>query len=327
VSRRLSSTVAVCTRNRPGPLQDCLASIAVLDPAPDAVIVVDQSDPAEAERVRALSSSPVRYVQSEPRGLGFARQTAFLHCATEVLLFTDDDCLVRPQWAGALGEVFSVHHTAGGSVGACRPHPAHPLPAWAPAWITEWGDDEPQIFRHPADPATIGGGLNMGFRVSAIREIGGFDPRFGPGAPLRNTDDADSLHRVMRAGWAVVYAPDAVVSHSPPRDRSAHEANEHSYAFGLGAWSAVASVEGDDVPTRWWWDAFRRALERSVRCAPFDGPRATVQRLRVALELCRGRWVGTRAARRPFSIGEARAPSKSAGPKEIPLRPRVPRAS
>ena len=132
VGRRLSTTVAVCTRNCPGPLRDCLAAIGLLDPPPDALIVVDQSDAADAERVRALCGSSVRYLRSEPEGLGFARQTAYLHCLTEILLFTDDDCLVRPQWAGALGAVFSVHHTAGAATGACRPHPAHPLPEWAP---------------------------------------------------------------------------------------------------------------------------------------------------------------------------------------------------
>jgi glycosyltransferase involved in cell wall biosynthesis len=232
---RPSTTVAVCTRNRPGPLRDCLATIAPLDPAPDATIVVDQSDSTDAEQVRALCGSSIRYLRSEPRGLGFARQTALAYCLTDVLLFTDDDCLVRPGWAGALAAVFSVHHTAGAAAGAVRPHPSHPLPRGVPEWVTDWGGDDPQVFRHPTDPASIGGGLNMGFRTSAIREAGGFDARFGPGAPLRNADDADALHRVMREGWSVVYTPGAVVSHCPPRDRSAHEANEHSYAYGLGA--------------------------------------------------------------------------------------------
>lgn len=295
MNERPAVTVAICTRNRPEVLEECLRTVGFLDPAPDAVVVVDQSDPGTAEKVRGLCGAPTEYIPSPPKGLGFARQLALESCRTEILLFTDDDCLVRPGWAGALAAVFSLHPRAGAAVGAVRPHPSHPLPTGIPSWVTEWGDGEPRVFETPTDPATIGGGLNMGFRTTAIREAGGFDPRFGPGAPLRNADDAEALHRILRAGWQVVYTPEAIVSHRPPRDREAHEANERSYAFGLGAWAAVAQHAGDRLPRRWFGDAFRRTLVRAVRCAPFDGPRATRQRLRVAMELLRGWRRGRRA--------------------------------
>ncbi len=295
MSGRPTVTVAICTRNRPEVLEECLRTVGLLDPAPDSVVVVDQSDRGMAERVRELCSAPVAYVPSPPRGLGFARQLALETCTSEILLFTDDDCLVRSGWAGALAAVFSLHPKAGAAVGAVRPHPAHPLPPGIPAWVTEWGDGEPTVFETPTDPATIGGGLNMGFRTAAIREVGGFDPRFGPGAPLRNADDAEALHRILRGGWHVVYTPEAIVSHRPPRDRAAHEANERSYAFGLGAWAAVARRAGDRLPETWWNDALRRTLVRAIRCAPFDGPRRTRQRLYVAWELVRGWRRGKRA--------------------------------
>ncbi len=295
MSERPTVTVAICTRNRPEVLEECLRTVGFLDPAPDAVVVVDQSDPGTAERVRELCGAPVEYVPSPPRGLGFARPRALAPFRPEILLFTADDCLVRPGWARALAAVFSLHPRAGAAVGAVRPHPSHPLPPGIPPWVTEWGGGEPRVFETPTDPATIGGGLNMGFRTAAIRAVGGFDPRFGPGASLRNADDAEALHRILRGGWQVVYTPEAIVSHRPPRDRDAHEANERTYAFGLGAWAAVAWCRGDRLPRRWWGDALRRTLVRAIRCAPFDGPRRTRQRLRVAVELVRGWRRGARA--------------------------------
>lgn len=295
MSERPTITVAICTRNRPGVLEECLRTVGFLDPAPDAVVVVDQSDPGTAQWVRELCGGGVEYVRSEPRGVGFARQLALESCKSEILLFTDDDCLVRPGWAGALAAVFSLHPGAGAAVGAVRPHPSHPLPEGIPGWVTEWGDAEPRVFHGPTDPAAIGGALNMAFRASAIRAAGGFDARFGPGSPFRNAEDADAVHRVLRGGWEVVYTPEAIVSHRPPRDRDAHEANERTYAFGLGAWAAVAWQRGDRLPRRWWNDALRRTLLRAIRCAPFDGPRSTWQRLRVAGELVRGWRRGKRA--------------------------------
>ena len=285
---RPSTTVAVCTRNRPEALEDCLSTLYVLDPSPDLVVVIDQSDRDDAERVRALCEGRARYVASEPAGLGHARQRALEHCSTEVLLFTDDDCLVRPGWAGALAAVFSVHPRAGAASGAVRPHPSHPLPEGVPPWVTEWGNGATRVFEEPTDPATIGGGLNFGVRTHVMRELGGFDPELGAGAPLRSSEDADAFHRILRGGWHVVYTPQAVVSHHPPRDRAAHERNERAYAYGLGAWAAKSLSAGDSLPRRWWGDALWRTLTRAVRCAPFDGPRPTAQRVRVAAHLLRG---------------------------------------
>lgn len=282
------TTVAVCTRNRPDSLEACLSTLYVLDPSPDLVLVVDQSDGEAAGRVRALCDGRARYLSSEPAGLGHARQRALEACCTEVLLFTDDDCLVRPGWAGALAAVFSVHPRAGAAAGAVRPHPSHPLPEGVPGWVTDWGEEGTRVFEGPTDPATIGGGLNFGVRAGVIRDLGGFDPELGAGAPLRSSEDTDAFHRILRAGWHVVYTPQAVVSHRPPRDRAAHEANERAYAYGLGAWAAKALAAGDPLPRRFWGDALRRTLGRAVRCAPFDGPRPTAQRVRVAMSLVQG---------------------------------------
>lgn len=293
----MSTTVAVCTRNRSTTLDACLRTLSRLDPAADVVLVVDQSDPEEASRVRALCRDGLRYVPSPARGLGFARQVALDRCETDVLLFTDDDCLVRPGWAGALAAVFAVHPDAGAASGAVRPHPSHPLPPGIPEWVSDWGNGSTRVFRGPRDPATVGGGLNLAFRTEVIRSLGGFDVELGAGAPLRSSEDADAIHRVLRAGFTVVYTPEAVVSHRPPRDLAAHEANERDYAFGLGAWAAKSWCAGDPLPRRWWREGLARTLTRAVRCAPFDGLRATRQRLRVAAQLVRGWRAGSARGR------------------------------
>jgi len=268
----------------------------MLQPGADEIVVVDQSDPGSAERVRRLCDGGIRRVGSEPRGVGHARKLALEQSRTDLLLFTDDDCLVRPGWAGGLAAVFAVHPRAGAAVGAVRPHPSHPLPPGIPEWVTEWGGARTHVFTQPTDPSEIGGCLNMAFRVSALRAAGGFDERLGPGSPLRNAEDADAVHRVLRGGWQVVYTPEAIVSHRPPRDLAAHQANERSYAFGLGAWAALAYAEGDRLPRSWWKDAMLRATMRAFRRAPFEGPRPTAQRLRIAADLLRGWRAGARTA-------------------------------
>jgi hypothetical protein len=88
-----------------------------------------------------------------------------------------------------------------------------------------------------------------------------------------------------------------VVSHHPLRDRRAHESNERGYAYGLGAWAGKAWREGDLLPSRYWWTAFRRTVFLLVSRAPFDGPRWTRQRGAVAWFMMVGWLRGARLRR------------------------------
>lgn len=299
VSLEPGVTVAVCTRNRPGVLQTCLDHVLSLDPQPDRILIADQSDAGWSERVRDLCGYGFDYLGVEPRGLGFSRRAVLNEVRTQLLAFTDDDCRPRSTWVGKIVAAFDRWPRAGAVTGASRPDPAEPPdPGW-PSWVTCWGDDEVHVYRGPADPADLGGGLNMAFRVDALRDIGGFDPLLGPGAPLRSADDHDALYRLLRAAWEVVYDPEVVVSHHPVRDRLDHERNERDYAFGTGAWAAKGWRQGDPFPGRVWRRTLGRTLSHMVRRAPFDGMRRSRQRWTVAVNLVRGWSQGARIYRDP----------------------------
>lgn len=298
---RASVTVAVCTRNRPEPLARCLTSLAALDPGADEIVVADQSDPPFAERVRSLCRGRTRYLAVTPRGLGFSRQQVLDAVRTEILAFTDDDCRVRRDWVRGILNAFARWPEAAGATGALRPPAGDGPPAGLPEWVTRWGDDEPRVFRGPAYPAEVGGGLNMAFRVDALRAIGGFDPLLGAGAPLRTAEDADVLYRLLKSGWTLVYAPDVVVSHHPGRGAREQQRTERGYAFGLGAWAAKEWRQGDRLPGTFWWRAFRRNAGHLVRRLPFDGARRSTQRGIVAWHMVLG-WI--RGARAYRAIGK-----------------------
>lgn len=283
-------TVAVCTRNRPDELLRCLESLSRLDPRPGAVLVADQSDAAEGALSReACPRFGATWFAPPPRGLGVSRQAALERTATPIVAFTDDDCIVHPAWVGAMAAAFARHAGAGAASGAVRRHPAMPLPSGVPSWVTDWGGPQEIVFRGPSDPAGIGGGLNMAFRVEALRRAGGFDPWLGAGGPLRGSEDADAFHRILLQGGEVVYTPDAIVSHRPPRDAGAHARNEIDYAWGLGAWVERRRRLGDRDAERFWGQALRRCLSTLVRHAPADGLARTRHRVRVAKALFAGR--------------------------------------
>jgi O-antigen biosynthesis protein len=294
---RPTLTVAVCTRNRPDPLADCIESLLQLDPPADEILVIDQSDPEVAIRVGELCRPPIRHLPTETRGQGAARQTALEAATSEVLAFTDDDCRVRRNWAAAIRAAFGDHPEAGAVTGSVRPLPGDLRLPGLPDWVYYAGEEEPRVYRGRPDPIDLGAGLNMAFQTRAIRQVGGFDPLLGPGARLESADDADALNRILRAGFALVYTPEAVVSHHPPRDAAGHWANERVYARGYAAWVAKCWLEGDRLPWTWWRRTFFRNLRNLVLRAHREGPWRSVHRLRVAWYLLLGLRLGTRAYR------------------------------
>lgn len=283
-------TVAICTRNRPDELERCLRSLAALDPRPGTIVVADQSDEADAARGRTVAATGGAAWFAPPRrGLGASRQAALERVITAVVAFTDDDCVARPGWVGAIAAALARHPEAGAVTGPVRPHPDMPLPAGVPSWVSDWGEEREIVFSRPTDPSRIGGGLNMAFRVDSLRRAGGFDPMLGAGGPLRGGEDADAFHRILLGGGSVVYAPEAIVSHRPPRDATSHARNEIDYAWGVGAWVERRRLLGDRVPERFWGEALRRCLSTLVRHAPADGVARTWHRVRVARALFAGR--------------------------------------
>jgi GT2 family glycosyltransferase len=187
---------------------------------------------------------------------------------------------------GALRDAFARHPQAGAITGPARPDPE--LQDDLPAWVSSWGGDDEKVFRRPTDPRTVGGGFNMSFRRQALVAIGGFDPRLGAGTQVHGAEDFDILHRLLRAGREVIYTPEAVVSHTPPRDPKGQRHHERLYAISLGAWAAKGWREGDPFPGRCLRQTAGRNLYYVVRRGPFEGIGGAWHRLTVAWHMAVG---------------------------------------
>ncbi len=81
-------TIAICTRDRPGPLHRCLQSIATGTRAPHAVVVSDDSDTA---REVCAAFPGVTYIAGPRRGLCANRNFVLKFVATTHFALIDDD--------------------------------------------------------------------------------------------------------------------------------------------------------------------------------------------------------------------------------------------
>jgi len=303
-NKRLSATVAVCTRERPEDLSRCLASLQKLIDSGQELLVVDNCPLTQATKQVVDAHPAVRYVCEPRRGLNNARNRALREATGEIVAFVDDDAMVDPRWLVHLLKPF-----ADGRV-QCVTGLTMPL---------ELETESQEIFEKlagfsrrgfvrrvfecppmsPLSTGPIGAGANMAIRRSVCDMIGTFDPALDAGTATRSGGDHEFFTRLLRNGHRIVYEPAALNWHR--HRRTWRELKDVMYGYGVGVyamWTRTLIHDRD-------WGVFRHAfgwfvhdqapnLVRSLlypaRDLPFD----------VLLAELRGCWAG------PFAYMRAR---------------------
>jgi GT2 family glycosyltransferase len=220
----------------PGPsLGPTLASVAAnrLPTGWTGELVVVENGRARgaAEVLAALPPSALtRRCLLEPgRGKSRALNRALAAQPGEIVLFTDDDVIVPPDWVERLSAPLR-EGVADGVVGWVRLAP-HLLRPWMGrhhrAWLASTAD-----YLDPRNPSEMIG-ANMAVRREALLAAGGFDPELGPGVTNGGEESLLSW-QLRRAGYRIVAAPDVEVEHhcSPSR-------------LQYAAWVQAARLKGE----------------------------------------------------------------------------------
>lgn len=211
----MSSTVVVATAARPASLARCLAALAAdLPCSPREVLVVDNAP--DDPRTRAVArAAGARWLPERRPGKSHALNTGVAAASGEVVLFTDDDVLVRPGWTDAL-----VAAAAAPGVGAAG---GRLLPRWEappPGWLTGPAAVHLTLRDHgPAprrlDPPLFPYGASLAVPAAVLACFTPpFDPRLGPRPGLKlGHEEVHLVERVRAHGLEVVHAPQAVAEH------------------------------------------------------------------------------------------------------------------
>lgn len=228
--RSLPVSLIVASRNRPDLLADTVASVLRAEAVPAELIVVDQSDEPHAD---LRTRSAVRYLWSRTAGLSRANNLGVKAAGHDLLVFTHDDVLVERDWLPRIVEALRREGPRTVVTGRVLPAGDRPggfapsvQPATAPA---VW---EGRIGRDVLYP------LNMALHRPALEAVGGFDERLGPGTPYPAAEDNDLGHRLLEAGYRIVFAPEAVVHHRAWRPRAEFAGLRYGYGRGQGAFYA-----------------------------------------------------------------------------------------
>lgn len=272
----MTISVIVCTRNRPERIQPCLEALLGmnLDTVCE-ILILDQSDASlDAVATPALDHPLVRYYWRKGRGLAIARNQAVRLAQGDILTFTDDDCIVTPDWADQISRAFAANPHIDGVLGRVLAYDDGSAPITCHTWRTDFGEihyatrpggyvcnaliDRPAAaaYNRPVMPVEhVGSGNNMAFRRTAFQRHGLFIEALGTGRPLGSGEDFEFHWRLMRDGSVLLYNPTMLVYHNGWLSAERNEALQHDYTRGVIAVCVAFAFYGD--PLAWRYLRFR----------------------------------------------------------------------
>ena len=224
-SSSLKVTVAIPTYSRADFLRQTLAGMVTQQFPRDhfELLVIDNNSRDHTPAVVAeFAGQPVapRYVRETQQGLDHGRNRAIAEARGEILLFADDDILVRPDWIAQMVVPLLADHER--RIGAVGGEVIPVFPDGLPDWVREW--HAPLDFRPdagPIGPRQSPMGANLALPRWVFEKLGPFHTALDRAAGnYFSGGDSEMIRRVRAAGLEVWFAPGAAVRHQMPASRT-----------------------------------------------------------------------------------------------------------
>lgn len=243
-------TIAVCTRDRPDDLKQCLNGLQRLHKGDQEILVIDNAPSNEATRDLVREMGGIRYVREERPGLDIARNRALREADTEIVAFIDDDAVPDRDWLRCLTRNFADPMVMA-STGLTMPLE---LATDAQILFEQFGGFARGFRRQVYDATRLdpmfawkaGAGVNMAMRRAVLDLVGPFDEALDAGSPTFAGGDTDMFRRILKSGYSIVYDPEALNWHR--HRRSMAELRRQIFGYEVAAYAICTKafiMEGD----------------------------------------------------------------------------------
>jgi glycosyltransferase involved in cell wall biosynthesis len=199
-------SLIVPTRNRRAKLERLLRSIDELrgNPLEEVIVIDGRSVDSTREFLREWSRaghsfSPIVLNQDRGNGPGSARNLGMEATVSDIVAFTDDDCIPDPDWLRFLVPAVNKTHGVVGAGGRVLPTERD----WISRYFAYY-----RILEPPPSMLYLVTANCAYSRVEAMN-VGGFDGTI----PTPGGEDVALSIRLRQAGWSFGYVPEALVRH------------------------------------------------------------------------------------------------------------------
>lgn len=244
-------SVVICTRDRTD-IAPSLEALCALEYPRLEILLVDNAPRTDAVRdlVRERFSHRITYLREDRPGLSWARNCGLGAARGEIVAFTDDDAVVDQYWLSELLRGFRTSDNVACVTGLCLPSELETRPQ---VWFQGCGEETGfgrgftrrrfgLGLRSSGDPlfpyraSTFGSGLNMAFRTSILRRLGGFEVALGAGSQTKGGEDLAAYFEVLAGGYEIAYEPGAIVWHAHRRNLDGLQQQMYDYGLGFSAY-------------------------------------------------------------------------------------------
>jgi GT2 family glycosyltransferase len=213
----LKLSIIIATHARPEALSRLLASLAPQLAADRHEILIAENGTPDPCAIKA--AFPLVHLHDARPGKCRVQNRAIAAAGGEILVCLDDDLVASPGYLAEVERFFTACPKFAAMKGRVLPaeDPVKKVGAMAPYLdlpIVDEGDEVIEV------RGVLG--ANMAFRASALKVVGVFDERLGPGA-AGHEEETEMSQRLRRAGFRIGYASAATVYHDVDPARASRE--------------------------------------------------------------------------------------------------------
>ncbi|GAN33091.1 MAG: glycosyltransferase [Candidatus Brocadia sp. AMX2] len=240
----ITVSVVIATLDRPDDLRRCLNCLVSQETSRQAEIIVVDRNPSSGLTAPVVAEFSAVMLINEPfGGLACARNKGFMMSKGKIVITINDDVAMPPDWLEKLVAPFGrsdVMVVTGNILPAeletrsQRFFDIHEEFRYGFEPLEADGDWLKSFWRRAVPIGKLGATTNAALRASIFRNpgIGLMDETLGPGTPSGGGEDVYLFYKVLKAGYTLVYEPDAYVwSRYYPNMPSLRH---HLYNYGKG---------------------------------------------------------------------------------------------